>query len=295
MSNVLPSLHALSVSTGGGMRAAHRRPKKPTLIITLGPTGAGKATLMNQAIKELGVRKFERVLVDDLVENDAAYKRAILDLVLTHKFPDGMKESLLNPSNELMKAFSDAYFAARQGASKLDKANDATLDAAFKATKNIVFEMTGTYYPRWLIDMAQEKGYRIVAAYSIVNFCDLVKRNTNRAVSAMRTYLDDTKTNPAPRLPNVLDDTNNNSYRTAVQSIKKVLLDLVDSCATGKGNDFCGVDRVMVFDNNQPSMKLLLNLEPGGYSDAEGKFLKIGTVEAMIEESFVLRDGGCTK
>lgn len=163
-----------------------------------------------------------------------------------------------------------------------------------KAKKHIVFEMTGTYYPKWLIDMAQKRGYRIVAAYSIVNFCDLVKRNTNRAVSAMRTYLNDTRINPAPRLPNVLDSEENNYYRNAVRTIKGILLDFVESCAAGKGTDFCGVDHVMVFDNNKFPMKLLFNLKSGGYTDAKGRPLKIGKVESMIEDRFVLRSGECT-
>lgn len=305
--NVLPSLHALPLNTDRFFEVditkltkrereefeKARSTSGPTLIITLGPTGSGKATLMYEAAEEIGVRKFERVLIDDLVENDDGYKAIIRDLVLTHPFPKGIKEALLNPDEKLLNAFANAYFAARRGPAQLDRANDSILKNAFSAKKHIVFEMTGTYYPKWLIEMGQKNNYRIVVAYSVVNFCELVKRNTNRAVMAMREFLNDTLILPAPRLPNVLDDANNTVYRESVQTIKGFLLEFVEKCKAGKSSAGCGVDQVLVFDNNTKPMTLLINLVSGLYTDADGNELDVADVVAMIRGRFVVDPYNC--
>ena len=305
--NVLPSLHALSLNTERGFELDVTKltpqereefekassESQPTLIITLGPTGSGKATLMYEAAEEVGVRKFERVLIDDLVENNEDYKAFIRDIILTHPFPKGMVQALLDPDEKLLQAFASAYFAARKGQAQLDKRNDSILESAFNAKKHIVFEMTGTYYPKWLIEMGQANNYRIVAAYSLVNFCELVKRNTNRAVMAMRDFLNDTYIVPAPRLPNVLDDADNTVYRTSVQTIRSFLLQLVEKCEPGKSSAGCGVDQVLIFDNNTQPMKLLVNLVSGAYTDADGNDLDVANVVAAIRDRFVLDQGVC--
>lgn len=305
--NVFPSLHALSLNTDRPFEVdiskltrrereefeKARSTSTPTLIITLGPTGSGKATLMYEAAEEIGVRRFERVLIDDLVENDNGYKAIIRNIVLTHPFPDGIKGALLNPDEELLQAFANAYFAARSGPAQLDRTNDSILQNAFSAKKHIVFEMTGTYYPKWLIEMGQENNYRIVVAYSIVNFCELVKRNTDRAVMAMREFLNDTLILPAPRLPNVLDDADNTVYRESVETIKGFLLEFVEKCKPGKISAGCGVDQVLVFNNNTKPMTLLINLVSGRYTDADGNELDVANVVAMIRDRFVVDPYSC--
>ena len=103
---------------------------------------------------------------------------------------------------------------------------------AIHEKKNIVFETTGarkqedTFQPvdmTWLYHLVKPV-YHIVAAFSHVNFCELVRRNKSRAMRQMNEYIEGNingkqGTVPAPRLPNVLDDKDHTEYRKLTKII----------------------------------------------------------------------------
>ena len=141
-------------SIGGG--AVYRETKKTTLIMTFGPTGAGKAGLAVAAANHLNIKVYVPALIDDLVENDKLYKLKVNAII--GKF--GLKENqnlLLNPSDALFTAFGDAYVSTRfklgcagtipQGIEpsnwNCNEQNDMILRDAIHEKKNIVFETTG--------------------------------------------------------------------------------------------------------------------------------------------------------
>lgn len=87
------------------------RRSRPKLIITMGPTGSGKDTLMKIAAKHTGARDYQRALIDDVVENNAYYKSQVKKIAKHHcPAPATYSECFDDPS--------DATVAARNG--KLD-------------------------------------------------------------------------------------------------------------------------------------------------------------------------------
>lgn len=242
--------------------------QRPILLITAGTTGAGKSALMRNAVNEIGMHpdQFRQFLIDDLVERDPEYQARVREILETLQANGGL-ELLLEPTEELYKQFTDAYFYVRgegcgmAGQGGCNSVLDAGLDDALANRDNIIFEFTGQYFPKWLVEKTNGD-YDIVMAYTLVELCELFERNRTRALNATQEFL--ATGGPAPRLPNV---SRGGPYRGSVENLKNVFFQIIENdCLNQRGEinlDFCSqfnLDRILLFNNNPQQMELIANL-----------------------------------
>lgn len=278
----------------GTLRAPTR---KPVLIMTFGPTGVGKSALARAAAayERVDYSKCVTTLVDDLVENDRVYKEKV-DLIIEKYTLEKDGSILLKPSEKMFKEFGQAYVASRfqMGCRETkpedptwncNKQNDLRLFDAIDKGKDIIFETTGAgsrdgehFFKndyQWLYDKVNGK-YRIVAVFATVTFCELVRRNKRRAVNDLIKYIQN-RDGPAPRLPNVLDDKDNNVYRRLTALISQIMDEMTTSClhpscrAGGIAGCSCSVDRILIYNNNGDRLQLQLQYNKDMPVDAEQK------------------------
>jgi len=253
---------------------------KKYFIITAGATGSGKTGLIDATMKYLNIpsnEPFAKILVDDLVENDPKYKKKVNAIIknVHNKCENDTKcetNAYNNPESikaeksvDLFKDFGDAYFTTRKtpgclsesentNAPTCDELNDDNIKKSEEEGKHIIFEFTGYYIPNWLLNPDWiPNDYNIVFSYSLVTLENLIKRNKSRAYSAIEKFEED-NTNPAPRLP----DVSNETLKKVVTNIKNVLIDLYDSCVLHHNDEKCGskkIDQLLLFDNNGSSLK----------------------------------------
>jgi predicted kinase len=241
----------------------------PYLLITNGPTGSGKSSLVQKTINHYGLEKEpKKFLIDDLIEKNPNYKNAI-DNLIKKECSDDKKDcsencevcqklrlELIDPSPETYLKFGKLY--AKYRGSKPDQERWCQCDKTGLCSKtcdeylmillresidkgeNIVFETTGSYYVNWLIDMVEMYEYEVYYTYTILEFCENVKRNKTRALEQMTSYIIDTKNFPAPRLPDVQVKV----HSEAVNQILKVMFETMENQVSGKINV-----SIIVFDN----------------------------------------------
>ena len=255
---------------------------KPYIIITLGPPGSGKSTLINETISYLNFDSdYVKILVDDLVENNKLFKEKISSIISdilkkckkkrVHCLDEECKECNTSSyyeehSDELLKKFSDAYLSVRKAPNCVDDSNlncdeynDEKLTKAIKEKKNIIFETTGLN-PNWLLSepfINENSDYTVIFAYSLVNFDKLIERNKQRALKSIKEFQNN-KIKPAPRLPYIKPET----FKIKVNEIRKTLLKLFNKCIITHIDKICGnkqIDNLLIFDNNETSMKLVFD------------------------------------
>ena len=63
-------------------------------------------------------------------------------------------------------------------------------------------------YPKWLFKLygIELQQYKIIMAWTVVNICDLYKRNLRRAKQSLQEYMKNNTKN-TPRLPDIRPDT----------------------------------------------------------------------------------------
>ena len=280
----------------------------PYFVITAGVTGAGKTSLIDETVKYLNITEpYVKILVDDLVENDSRYKTLINDIIKDVLYECSKTDEDIsiceqntynNPSDGLYKRFSDAYYSTRTSTGcngeplTCDDLNDVKLIDAIKNNNNIVFEMTGSYIPTWVLNPTWiPSHYIIIMTYSLVSLGNLIKRNKSRAYDTIQTFKRNNAL-PAPRLPNVSREI---IVKTALQ-IYDVLLNLYDSCILTHDTEICGerkIDQLLLFDNNEKSFQLKF--------DSTIQTLNKEDFNELISQSFgitsdpSLREGGRRK
>jgi len=261
--------------------------EKPLLVVTLGATGSGKSSLLDQFIKErnlnLTTSDFKHILIDDLVEINPYYKKKIKDIIKrickTNNpkiLCDTLQKQINDNDSTLLKLFSDAYFTARKSVdcntgkiltsekkTKLncDSKNDNNLYKAIQNGENILFESTGTSYPEWLIKLAMDKTdthtiYNITFIYSLVSLENLVIRNKIRCVESFNKFLKND--NIAPRFP----DTSKLFLSKTVKLINDNLIDFINNCVynNDEGNTkHCSKLNYLVYSNNYKDKVLLFD------------------------------------
>ena len=285
--------------------AEYKNEQGPYLIVTCGNTGSGKTGLMIETLRFLGIQNepYVKILIDDIVENNAEYKREIKKII--HKVSILCREERRecldedcfycneswyynNPTESLYKDFKDAYFGVRTKKNcnginpewTCDELNNHYLKTAINQRKNIVFEFTGQYIPDWLFskkylgDDNREKHspYSIVVSCSVVNFENLSERNKSRASKAVAQFKQDNN-QPAPRLPNVSP----HYLQGTMTQYKKILKQLYKVCMLNQREEEeeklnCGdapINRLLVYDNNGRSLKLIFDSNISNQSDFE--------------------------
>ena len=92
----------------------------------------------------------------------------------------------------------------------VDDVFDTRIKQSILEGKNIVFETQGVHpvdTVTWMKEMIKLSSYdyKIIMAYSLVEYCELIKRNQTRFGSSVTAVLKNTQQQPAPRLPYVQD------------------------------------------------------------------------------------------
>ena len=227
------------------------------LIITNGPTGSGKSGLVNKTISHYGLNtNYKTFLIDDLIENNQFYKDDIMQFISNECGDQTLCKTLenrfLEPDHEMYKAFNNLYFKYRgktgeqwcnNQTSTCSQYLDTMLDNSIINGDNIIFETTGSYYVEWLINKVKDIGYNIVYAFTLLDFCENVKRNKSRTLYQAKAFISDSHSNPAPRLPNVEEE----YFRNNVDMILRNLLYIIGRKIMNKLED---VEHVIVFDNS---------------------------------------------
>ena len=297
----------------------------PYLVIVAGPTGSGKSNLINKVKDYLQINNnpntWQKLLLDDYIETKKSYKDKIKKIVRDYCNSQDkdlpkiacpkLEEKLLNPDKKILDEFWEAYKTERfykTGACKpilcyIELNKD--LSNAIEENKNIIFETMGSYFPSWLfltnswegVKPASNSGsiwlekheYKIILAFTITEFMDLIKRNKTRAKTNMNKFLENPEYNTGPRLPNTQfnsKNTNDSQYYNLVKQIQEVIIESIfnkdKSCSNGCNSDsknteitpkdrdncikFCKNNvRILVFNNpsnDQSKDKLLEANQP---------------------------------
>jgi hypothetical protein len=286
----------------------------PYIIVTLGPNGSGKTSMINTVISYLTLdTNYNKFLIDDLVQNNDTYKEKVLSITenimrqckserifcLDDKCENcDTSKYYLNPTQELLEEFGKAYIDVRKGPNcvkeselNCDLFNDVKLRDAIENNKNIVFETTGINIPNWLLSSPPDdpiaqfinSKYKVIFAYSLVHFNELIQRNKNRLLKSLADFKED-RTKPGPRLPNI----EYIEFKKMVRKIKETLLKLYDICIVTHDSKECGttkIERLLLFNNNGSEMTLAFDSVKDTFSRHE--FIK------MINDLFGLElDGG---
>ena len=249
-------------------RESNDNKQQAYLFIVAGPTGSGKSGLPGKIKRymNLGENKYVDVVIDNLVEKSVGYKKKVIEIVKGEcggkkRLCSTLKKNINALTPTLLNKFSTAYFNSRKmkncktGTSltseRSSKSCDAINNAIFKngllANKDIIFETQGEYYPDWIFKTYKEelKDYKIIMAWSITSFNELVRRNKGRALIDMKKFLRGAK--KAPRLP----DVRRCVYKKSVMSIQKTFEKTIKKCV--KRGEECGPNIIyLVFDNTKP-------------------------------------------
>lgn len=237
---------------------------KPFVIITLGPTGAGKTGLVEQTIIhcKLNSNPPPKVfLVDDLVVNNQKYKDEVVKIIEKNKMTVATLENDITKP-QVVKEFNDVYGSVRTSkgcvsseSDNCDNVLDYQMKTAIEANESFVLEITGFSIPKWVFDInwlgANTDLYDVFVSCVLVSSLDtLITRNMSRFRQAFTLFMDSQINNPAPRLPNITKKTFNENILT----IKETINTMYNQCVLTKNESICGkkhIDRMLLFSNNQ--------------------------------------------
>lgn len=257
---------------------------RPYLIITNGPTGSGKSSLVEKTIHHYNLNQnHQKFLIDDLVENNAHYKKAI-DMIIRvecsrRQMCQQLKNKLNEPNKDWLQKWAGLYRKYRGstgekwcdgGRRTCDESLDLKLSESIGAGDNLVFETVGTYYVKWLIDMTREQ-YDVYYAFTLLDSKENIDRNKYRAQYQMSRFIKD-RTSPAPRLPDVSEK----YFHTVIRLVYSNLASLMLLKSTGSLSE---VDNIIVFDN---SWKSCIGKSSGViYASDQGPTEKSGVLKVL--------------
>ena len=264
----------------------------PYFIITAGPTASGKSSVINKISnyfknKELNNKKnTDFISVDALIEKNPYFKREV-DNYFKKYFKNKKNEiynELAYPTKKTIKFFNKTYWNARKNTdcitgnnldfkNKTKKENDYkpcshivsnNILTALKNKKNIVFETTGVTFPFWIFKQYPNDlmNYNIIITWSIVDICDLYKRNKSRSIETAKLFIE-TFADSAPRLP----DIRKKNYKRTLINIMNTYNELVKY----HGNRSLSKLRLLLFDNRTRTSRILydsyINSDRIGYRE----------------------------
>ena len=215
-----------------GSMATHKN-LESYLIITIGPAGSGKSTVITDVIRMLGEQKgydilafslsFKKAIIDSYVERDPIFIRQSISATRTLienadvglYIPklvsmEACLEHVINSSDpkaahdleECSKVYSKIYMKARH---RFDAVMDRDVESWFSTGQNVVYETIGTNDFSWIFQLesfqeAQVRfNYRVYLVYPYADRSTIMARALNRfaiSVDSYRTYIN-THTNPA--------------------------------------------------------------------------------------------------
>lgn len=247
--------------------------KYPYILITAGPTGSGKSSLINKSLRYLSLEEppeNNKFIIDTLVESNPNYI-AESNQILTEHFKNINKsssdnnirktikqkinEKVLIPKeinkNSIFNKFNKAYWNTRP---KISKEFDNSIKSAIAKNENFILETTGYNFPS-IIGWTNPK-YNIFISYSLVEFCTLINRNIERMVEQIKLFL--TSNYSAPRLTDMRIDV----FSKIINIIMEKLIKIIEkcnreNCKTNKNfnapdkRHFC----LLIFDNTRSNTK----------------------------------------
>lgn len=281
------------------------------IIITNGATGSGKTDLISKVITNYKLsNNYTKILIDDLIESNKKYKDDILDIVSkeccsSDQLCDKLRDKLNNPPEELLQAFSKAYFKTRRNETQCVGENDAKItcekkiddcmENALKSGKNIIFETQILYNIPWLIKLINtNRGsyiYDIYFSVTILGVNDLVYRNKSRAIVSMQKFINDPDKIQATRLPSVdiktFEEINNKIANNLIPLIKNPLNYEITVCVF----DNTSREIVILYDSQKPyankediinNILNILGIPKYGGSELYNKYTSVLSLLAII-------------
>lgn len=203
------------------------------LIITIGPAGSGKSTVITDVIRMLGEQQgyelpafshsFKKAIIDNYVERDTTFiqqsisatrtiienadvgqyipklvsMQACLDHVINNPDPKAMSDL-----EECAKVYSKIYMQARI---QLDAVMDADVELWFSTGQNVVYETIGINDFSWIFQLQSFQdahirfNYKVYLVYPYANRSIILARALNRFAVSVNNYTAfvDENTNPA--------------------------------------------------------------------------------------------------
>ena len=238
-------------------------PPENYILITVGPTGSGKSSLIDKSLKYL---KLERPLdknifiIDNLVEENPEYKKrskGILEEYFSNSNMNAIEQKLINQlitpvnnKNNIFKKFTNAYFNIRdKGINDIFNQN---IRLTISKNESFIIETTGRSFPT-IIGWTSDK-YKVFISYSLVEFCNLIDRNIKRMIDQIKSFKSNSSI--APRLPNMRIEV----FGEVVNTIIDKLIKIIDKCNSGNCKTNSNFDTstqrnfcLIIFDNTTRS------------------------------------------
>ena len=239
--------------------------EKPYFIITAGPTASGKGSLKNKIISYLNAGDIitdsntNKLSIDEYIEKNPYFIKEIDKYFKLHfksKKEIDIQNEFNYPSHKTIIFFNKLYWKARRETNcntgrfiNLKKKEHGSCGELFanklnenlKNKKNIIFETQGITFPFWIFKKYPNDliNYNIIIAWSIVDICELYKRNKSRAYSKYRLFIENFE--EVPRMPDIRHKNYKRNLINIIETFKK-LLEYYGPRALSK-------IRLLVFDN----------------------------------------------
>jgi hypothetical protein len=239
--------------------------EKPYFIITAGPTASGKGSLKNKIISYLNATDIitdsntTELSIDEYIEKNPYFIQEIDKYFKLHfksKKEIDIQNEFNYPSPKTIIFFNKLYWKARRETNcetgrfiNLKKKEHGSCGELFanklnenlKNKKNIIFETQGITFPFWIFkkypnDLIQ---YNIIITWSVVDICELYKRNKSRAYSKYRLFIENFQ--EVPRMPDIRHKNYKRNLINIIETFKK-LLEYYGPRALSK-------IRLLIFDN----------------------------------------------
>jgi len=276
--------------------------KNPYLLITMGPTGSGKSSLIKPVCEHLKLPITKnKVLIDDLVVDNPYYRKKVKEFLNTKSY-DELIKLFKKGDTGLQKTFNQFYFSTRSQTycykstqyygtlltdddiqfnnynAKLtlttdftskehkrfncDNTNDIKLKKLIDKQQNFVLETTGTSFPDWLVNIKKLANYQIIFAIPGVNTCKLLARNKTRAITTLKNFLQDPDNTEPPRLPTV----DERIYKTNVKQI----ISTFNTMITQNNKKY----RLFIFNNDTDNQPMTLVYDSNSSNSSKSNILK---------------------
>lgn len=154
-----------------------REPVLPKFIITYGPPGSGKSSMLNHAVynNKVDVKNTVEVNVDSIISNFDPYKEDL----------ERVRELMVTNPREARDLAIQIYWKYRQAGNSM---SDFILNTALLNRYNVIWETTGNSI-QWTIreiERIRRYGYKILLVYPFVDIEELQRRVSERSKRELR-------------------------------------------------------------------------------------------------------------
>ena len=296
----------------------------PYLLITMGPTGSGKSSLITAVCNHLNLPiTKDKVLIDDLVVDNPYYRHKVKEFLKTKSY-DELIELFEKGDTYLQRIFNSFYFSTRsqtycykssryygellnENDNKFNKynekltltkdftpeeherfncnnTNDIKLKKLIDKHTSFVLETTGTSFPNWLVKIPKLADYQIIFAIPGVNTCKLLTRNKTRAITTLNNFLKNPNNTEPPRLPTVDEEI----YKTNVKKI-------ISTFNTMIKNNITKQYRLLIFNNDIDNKPMTLEYDSMYDSNSSNSSNNSNILETIFDTQTPCVKGGKVK